>query len=126
MVKSKCRGNDTEFINNKWVYSDTKEPVSENYKHRPCGHCGKICTEEGHDGCLGTLIGAMNACCGHGNIDEAYIQFWDGSRIGGEDAKVIQDILKKYPLDINSEDYQNHMKLMDEFMKACNKLWNKI
>ncbi len=47
-----------------------------------CGYCGLAKTPEGHDGCLGTLPGdVMNACCGHGRPNEAYIQFWDGSRI---------------------------------------------
>lgn len=96
MVKSKVRGYDVEFINNTWIYSDTKEPISENYKNKPCGNCGKNYTVEGHDGCLGTLQGLMNACCGHGDINAAYIQFLDGSCIRGKDAKTIQDILKKY------------------------------
>lgn len=50
-----------------------------------CGKCKKGPTLEGHDGCLGTLPDAeiMNACCGHGNDDQAYIQYWDGSRIAG-------------------------------------------
>jgi hypothetical protein len=115
MIKSKNRGNDIEFINDVWIYSDTKESVANNYMHKPCGYCRKTYTEEGHDGCLGTLQGLMNACCGHGNIKEAYVQFWDGSCVRGEDAKTIQDILKKYPLDINSEDYQNYIKLINIF-----------
>ncbi len=41
-----------------------------------CDHCGKSITKEGHDGCMGTLQGnVMNACCGHGNINAAYVQF---------------------------------------------------
>lgn len=92
----KFRGNEVEIIDGVHVYSDTKEPTAINYKNRPCGNCGKHYTEEGHDGCLGTLQGLMNACCGHGNIKEAYIQFWDGSCIRGEDAIDIQNILKKY------------------------------
>lgn len=41
-----------------------------------CLHCGLQVTPEGHDGCIGTLgNGVMNACCGHGSIDMAYIQF---------------------------------------------------
>lgn len=118
MVKSKNRGNDIEFINDMWIYSDTKESVANNYMHKTCGYCGRTYTEEGHDGCLGTLQGLMNACCGHGNIEEAYVQFWDGSCVRGQDAKIIQDILKKYQLDINSEDYQNHMKLIEIFMQS--------
>lgn len=62
----------------------------------PCGNCGKHYTKEGHDGCLGTLIGVMNACCGHGEIDECYIQFLDGESVRGIDAKIILDVLKKY------------------------------
>lgn len=66
-----------------WVYADTQKPVHLN-PDRPCGFCGAANTIEGHDGCLGTLPGAvMNACCGHGNPYEAYIQFDDGHRISG-------------------------------------------
>jgi hypothetical protein len=38
---------------------------------RACGHCGSVATTEGHDACLGTLPGALNACCGHGTTREA-------------------------------------------------------
>lgn len=40
---------------------------------------------EGHDWCIGTIPGAINACCGHGNLSEAYIQFEDNSEITGLD-----------------------------------------
>ena len=40
-----------------------------------CTHCGKERTAEGHDGCVGTLPNVMNACCGHGKVNEAYVQF---------------------------------------------------
>lgn len=94
MTTSKHRGNEIEYLNGKWLYSDTKETVPINYLSRPCGNCGKNYTEEGHDGCLGTLQGLMNACCGHGKSDFAYVQFLDGECIHGEDAIVIQNILK--------------------------------
>ena len=53
-----------------------------------CDHCGIERTVDGHDGCLGTLEGnVMNACCNHGGTGEgAYIQYWDGRWIGGEEA----------------------------------------
>lgn len=52
-----------------------------------CAHCKKPPTPEGHDGCLGTLPEPiMNACCGHGNDDQAYIQYWGGKRIAGREA----------------------------------------
>ncbi len=59
-----------------------------------CKLCGKNPTKKDHDACLGTLPGLMNACCGHGNIKESYIQFLDSSTIHGKDAKTILDILK--------------------------------
>jgi hypothetical protein len=37
----------------------------------------------------------MNACCGHGVVDEAYVQFLDGASVHGRDALTIIDILKK-------------------------------
>lgn len=52
-----------------------------------CDKCRKPPTKEGHDGCLGTLPGAiMNACCGHGADRQAYIQYWCGKRISGDEA----------------------------------------
>lgn len=61
-----------------------------------CEHCKKVYGKEGHDACLGTLMGVMNACCGHGDVKGAYIQFLDGNTIYGEDAIVVQNVLKKY------------------------------
>ncbi len=43
-----------------------------------CDHCGLPDTPEGHDACLGTIPGAMNACCGHGDVKCAYIQYQAG------------------------------------------------
>lgn len=53
---------------------------------RSCGNCGKENTKEGHDGCIGTIPNIMNACCGHGDTDGAYIQYWDKSIIRGKEA----------------------------------------
>lgn len=52
-----------------------------------CVYCGLLPTEEGHDGCLGTLPGPiMNACCGHGRDQQSYIQYWDSEDLRGGDA----------------------------------------
>ncbi len=53
-----------------------------------CAHCGLDPTPEGRDGCIGTLPEhiVMNACCGHGNRRQAYLQYWTGAVIRGEDA----------------------------------------
>lgn len=81
------RGHPIEQLNGTWVFADTKEPTITTWKQRPCGHCGLHNTKEGHDGCLGTLNGVMNACCGHGDVDDAYIQFSNGFIIRGIYAK---------------------------------------
>ena len=93
-AKSKFGGHDIEYRNNEWVYAASGIPTMGNWDKIPCGNCDKMLTAEGHDGCLGTLPGVMNACCGHGDIEEAYIQFLDGSIIGGESAVIILEELK--------------------------------
>lgn len=62
-----------------------------------CVKCGLPPTPEGHDGCLGTLPEdiVMNSCCGHGEDSQAYVQFWDGSCVRGEDALEIIEELKE-------------------------------
>jgi hypothetical protein len=95
-AKSYLRGYEIEYLNNQWVYSDTKESTAQTHEERPCGFCGKACTKEGHDDCLGTLKGVMNACCGHGRNQEAYVQFLDGSVIRSCDAITVFNVLKKY------------------------------
>lgn len=73
--KEYFRGRKIEKAEGEYIYSDTGESVSENYKTRTCGYCDKHYTKEGHDGCLGTLPNVMNACCGHGRKEDAYVQF---------------------------------------------------
>jgi len=85
MSGSKYRGHNIEYKNNKWIFSDTKQLVSDN-PNRACGHCGKSQTENGHDACIPDLPGVMNACCGHGIVSEAYIQFENGECIRGKNA----------------------------------------
>jgi len=51
-----------------------------------CIHCSRDKTKEGHDGCIGTLPDPeiMNACCGHGETRDAYIQYQGGTWVGGD------------------------------------------
>ena len=93
-ARSQLRGHEIEFLNNEWIYSDTKETTVSTFGDRPCGHCNEHDTPEDHDACLGTLKGIMNACCGHGVAKEAYVQFLDGFSIRGKDAVVVLEILK--------------------------------
>lgn len=69
-----------------YYYPDTGELVSETWKERGCGFCGLPDTPEGHDGCLGAIPGLLNACCGHGRIEDAYLQVEGGMEIRGQDA----------------------------------------
>ena len=77
-----------------WRYWSDKKLVSSD-PNRKCGRCGIKPTSEGHDGCLGTLPGLMNACCGHGETSKAYIQFLDKSVVRGKSATIIITELKK-------------------------------
>lgn len=80
------RGHEIEFKDGEWVYSDNKDPTRFNWKERACGHCGLYNTPEDHDGCLGTLPDVINACCGHGLVKGAYVQFSDGTIIRDSEA----------------------------------------
>lgn len=69
-----------------WIYTDTHQPTATTWQTRPCGHCGQPNTPEGHDACLGTLPGVVNACCGHGDTQLAYIQYANGTEQRGAHA----------------------------------------
>lgn len=84
MSKDYLRGHVIELKRYGWVYKDTGEQTVRTY--RDCGYCGKANTEHDHDGCIGELPNVMNACCGHGQIDDAYIQYRDGIIIRGQNA----------------------------------------
>ena len=73
MVKSYLRGHEIKWVGNEWTYCDNNQPTIGN--ERQCGYCGLENTVEGHDGCLRTLPGVRNACCGHGEEDKAFVQF---------------------------------------------------
>lgn len=56
------------------------------YAKETCGNCGIKRSNEGHDGCIGSLDNVMNACCGHGENNTAYVQFWNKECIRGNRA----------------------------------------
>jgi len=62
-VKSYKRGWKIIWRDNLWAYADTGEAAD---YERPCRRCGKMPTPEGYDACLGKILGATSACCGHG------------------------------------------------------------
>lgn len=54
------------------------------WRRRQCDHCGKEWGESLHDPCIGTIDGAVEACCGHGRADIAYVSYTDGRRLTGD------------------------------------------
>jgi hypothetical protein len=83
-AKSFYRGWDIIWINNSWVYADTKEPIPGwGGVIRPCKKCGAIMNDHEPDKCLGNLPGVDNACCGHGIDNLAYIRFTNGLAVEG-------------------------------------------
>lgn len=87
------RGHQMKLVLGRWRYADNGITV-ELDKNRQCGHCQLDNTPEGHDGCLGVLPKVMNACCGHGDAKDAYVQFNDGSNVHGINAIATIEILK--------------------------------
>lgn len=65
-----------------WRFKDTDEPTVETWRSRSCGRCGEHVNGKA-DPCLGELPGVANACCGHGNSTQAYIQFNNGVAVYG-------------------------------------------
>ena len=50
-----------------WHWQNNGLEVNDN--PRACPKCSKVPTRAGHDPCLGTIEGAVSACCGHGKQD---------------------------------------------------------
>lgn len=94
-MSESLRGHPIEWDGKQYVFCDTKESTQSTWETRPCGHCGEFNTKEGHDGCLGTLPNVMNACCGHGQVRDCYVQYDDGRLLYGKDAQEAQSSLTK-------------------------------
>jgi hypothetical protein len=69
-----------------WRFYDTNERTEDTWRSRSCGHCGLPPREDEHDPCHGELPGVDNACCGHGDISTAYVQFNTGETLRREAA----------------------------------------
>lgn len=82
--RSMYRGHKMALVDGAWRYADGVAVRDDPF--RACGHCGSPNTADGHDGCLGTLPGVINACCGHGTVDDAYVVLEDGSQMDGANA----------------------------------------
>ena len=86
-ARSHWRGYPIVRQNGEWVYEDTGVPTAE-MPNRRCGHCRLPNLDEDHDPCLGTLPGVANACCGHGERSESFIQFESGVTVRGFEVDV--------------------------------------
>lgn len=68
-----------------------RESQTEN-PERLCPKCAQMRTPDGHDPCIANLSNVMNACCGHGDDVDAYVQFKNGKCIRGNLALIYQRI----------------------------------
>jgi len=123
-VKSRLSGYDIHIKDDTWVFSDTLEPTASSYKKRPCGECGLYRGDNDHDPCISDLPKVLNACCGHGDTEDAYVMMEDRECFYGEDAvKIINNlkknrrmqetrdrILSKYPEDVDEHSVKLIMK----------------
>ncbi|MEQ8353815.1 MAG: hypothetical protein RH862_20220 [Leptospiraceae bacterium] len=80
------RGHPIYWDGEQYRYLDNDALTTNEWQSRPCGFCGLNRTAEGFDGCIGHIPGAINACCGHGQVACAYIQYAGGSEVRGKDA----------------------------------------
>lgn len=82
MTRSYFRGHPIIWIDDKWLYEDTRESSGFDGIVRPCKKCG--ITFEGSnigdaDPCLGELPGVDKACCGHRIRSKSYVRFENGT-----------------------------------------------
>lgn len=82
-----------DLASDAWKYADDDTLVRG--QERPCGHCEESTTPKGHDPCISDLPGVMNACCGHGRPQEAYVQFSNWKCIRGQHALDIANEMKR-------------------------------
>jgi hypothetical protein len=60
------------------------DPNGDLEKPPPCKNCGHQKDMKGEpDGCLGFLAGVVDACCGHGDKENSYVHFQDGTVLEG-------------------------------------------
>lgn len=97
MSNSTLFGHPIHFLNGEWVFSDDLSPTVATHNTRSCGVCKKFRQSDGHDPCIRNLPNTLNACCGHGNVDECYIMLHDGTCFYGTDAVhiILDKIIEK-------------------------------
>ena len=64
--------------------TNPNDPNGDLQKPPPCGNCGHQKEFKGEpDGCLGYVPGVVDACCGHGDPNRAYLHFQNGMVLRG-------------------------------------------
>lgn len=63
------RGWPIVFVDGRWVYEDSGDPIT---GKRACRHCGQKPTPKGYDVCLGHVEDVLSICCGHG-VESPYV-----------------------------------------------------
>ncbi|MBM7580029.1 hypothetical protein [Jeotgalibacillus terrae] len=89
------RGHEIYYDGEQWRYKDNDQPTMKHWKYRACGYCNKPNRPDEHDACLGELPGVINACCGHGQSDEAYVMFENGEAARGKTAQGIFSLIRR-------------------------------
>ena len=106
MITSKVKGNDVEFVKDKWFYKNTNVQVAD-FDGKKCFNCKRTVTpvevtiiaSKSHtgkehkkvcpiDSCISSIVNALESggvkmfgsCCGHGDIDGS-ILLADGRRL---------------------------------------------
>ena len=99
-----CRGNETFLKDGKYYYVDTNELVSETYKTRPCGNCGRAYTSDGHDGWCGKLNDEENL------YSDIIIGYFNNSIDITENESLEADLISDDFIEITNEEYLNYIK----------------
>jgi hypothetical protein len=75
------RGRNYAFCEECEIFIDKESCEEINRSEMKCAECNLLPTKDGHDPCIADLPGVIFACCGHGNLGQAYVAFADGRTI---------------------------------------------
>ena len=94
-VSGKVFGHSAYGVSGGARWEDNNDPVPRDEdgnaqpdENHPCPQCGKLPGPSGHDPCIDNLEGVSFACCGHGDVSQAYVAF-DEDEFG--DRRVIRN-----------------------------------
>jgi len=113
---SSLRGHKIYWDGKEFRYSDNHTATAGDRQSRDCGSCALPNRKDEHDACIGELPGdVINACCGHGEVTEAYIQYSNKPSLRGVAAVTEMQALVKSRL--QKEKNVTEDKLQEAFKK---------